>query len=112
MGNVIPEIDPIETMKLNDPKIKHDLEEMTRITERYKDHKIRSRPNFEELYCSYKHKLKLEEEYKIAKANYKKGKSLLHSEELECRKRVLRRLQYCDENDNITLKVGFKFLEE
>jgi hypothetical protein len=37
--------------------------------------------------------------------DFKKAKSLLQEEELGCRKRVLRRLQYCDENDSITVKV-------
>lgn len=41
----------------------------------------------------------------MAKIELKKAQSLLQLDELKCRKRVLRRLQYCDENDVITQKV-------
>ncbi|NXJ31113.1 MTREX helicase, partial [Dicrurus megarhynchus] len=43
-------------------------------------------------------------ELKVAKSELKKAQSLLQLDELKCRKRVLRRLQYCDENDVITQK--------
>lgn len=47
----------------------------------------------------------MEAELKVAKIELKKAQSLLQLDELKCRKRVLRRLQYCDENDVITQKV-------
>lgn len=106
MGNKIPEFDPIEDWKLNDAKIKHDLEEMVKIQKRYKDHYITRLPNYEQIYKNYERKRKLEEEYKMAKADYQKCKKLLFTEDLESRKRVLRRLGYCDEKDTITLKVS------
>lgn len=50
-------------------------------------------------------KFDAEAELKSAKAALKKAQSLLQLEELGQRKRVLRRLQYCDANDVITTKV-------
>ena len=49
--------------------------------------------------------VQLEGELKAAKAELKKAKSLLQLDELKCRKRVLRRIGYCDESDVITKKV-------
>lgn len=54
----------------------------------------------------YKRKLEMEEDLVAAKAELKKARSLLHLDELKCRKRVLKRLRYCDENELITQKVG------
>lgn len=47
-----------------------------------------------------------EADLKAAKAELKKAKSLLQLDELKCRKRVLRRLGYCDESDVISRKVS------
>ncbi|KHN75815.1 Superkiller viralicidic activity 2-like 2 [Toxocara canis] len=65
---------------------------------------FRDDPNFKQLYAKYEKKLELEAEVKAAKAELKKAQSLLQLDELKCRKRVLRRLQYCDESDVITRK--------
>lgn len=46
----------------------------------------------------------VERELKVAKDELKKAKSLLQLDELKCRKRVLRRLGYCNDQDVITLK--------
>jgi ATP-dependent RNA helicase DOB1 len=51
-------------------------------------------------------KLKLEEEYKQAKKKFEDGRKLLQREELQCRKRVLRRMGYATDDDTITDKVG------
>lgn len=61
--------------------------------------------NFDDLYKAYERKLEIEAELKSAKAELKKAQNLLQLDELKCRKRVLRRLQYCDESDVITPKV-------
>jgi len=50
-------------------------------------------------------KLKLEEEYKEAKNKSENSRKLLQMDELQCRKRVLRRLGYANEEDTITDKV-------
>lgn len=107
MNNHIPEVDPIAHMKIRGDDLKRDIHWLTKMEDRLKNHALKDRDNFQEIYASYQRKLKLEEEYKEAKAAFNKAKSLLQEDELACRKRVLRRLQYCDENDVITVKVGF-----
>lgn len=107
MGNTIPEVDPIEHMKIKDDTLRKDIDMLMKMEERYKTHAIRTHPNFQRIYDDYQHKLKLDAEYKKAKTDFKKAKSLLQEDELSCRKRVLRRLQYCDENDIITVKVNY-----
>ncbi|KAI1709969.1 rRNA-processing arch domain-containing protein [Ditylenchus destructor] len=103
-AGVLPEVDPIDHMKIQDPALKKEVDNLRSCEERFKQHPIAKRPDFKEIYKSFENKLALEEEYKQKKERFKKAKSLLQEEELGCRKRVLRRLQYCDENDIITVK--------
>ena len=51
-------------------------------------------------------KLKLEEEFKEAKNKFENSRKLLQMDELQCRKRVLRRLGYASEEDTIADKVN------
>jgi ATP-dependent RNA helicase DOB1 len=50
--------------------------------------------------------LKLADEYKAAKKKFDDGRKLLQIDELQCRKRVLRRLGFATEEDTITEKVN------
>lgn len=84
------------------------------------DHQLHTDPEMAELYKKYEKKamvkfffksigfinffLKLRNELKQAKNELKKAWSLLQMEDLKCRKRVLRRLGYCDEQDVIDTK--------
>lgn len=111
MNNVIPEFDPINDMNIKDETLKKNVEMLLKLEERYKTHAIRSNPKFQQIYDDYRQKIKLDAEYKQAKLDFKKAKNLLQEEELLCRKRVLRRLQYCDENEIITVKVNFFVLK-
>lgn len=55
-------------------------------------------------YFKFYNYVKAEQELKAAKEDLKRAKSLLQLDELKCRKRVLRRLEYCNAQDVITLK--------
>lgn len=101
---IIPELDPIGDMKISDPQVKRELELLCQSEQRYRDHPIRKRSNFDELYQTYLRKLKLQEEYKLAKKQFEDAQKLLQKEELQCRKRVLRRMGFATEEDTITDK--------
>lgn len=55
-------------------------------------------------YPKYEKKLETEGELKSAKQKLLDAKSVLQLDELKCRKRVLRRLNYCSNTDVIELK--------
>lgn len=103
-NGVMPPLDPLNDMKIKDTALEQNIAKLEALEKRRDEHPLRRAPNFTELYERYEKKLELEAEWKAAKAELKKAKSLLQLEELKCRKRVLRRLQYCDESDVITQK--------
>uniref|UniRef100_A0A915MHF3 Uncharacterized protein n=1 Tax=Meloidogyne javanica TaxID=6303 RepID=A0A915MHF3_MELJA len=103
-SNLIPELDPIEHMGISDPQVKKEIELLFTHEQRYKDHPLKGRPDFDQIYSAYMRKLKLEEEYKEAKNKSENSRKLLQMDELQCRKRVLRRLGYANEEDTITDK--------
>ncbi|KHN72795.1 Superkiller viralicidic activity 2-like 2 [Toxocara canis] len=100
----LPSLDPLNDMKITDSSLEPHVNKLEALEKRKKSHPIRDDPNFKQLYAKYEKKLELEAEVKAAKAELKKAQSLLQLDELKCRKRVLRRLQYCDESDVITRK--------
>lgn len=55
-------------------------------------------------YSKYVKKLEVGAELKTAKQKLENAKSVLQLSELKCRKRVLRRLNYCTNSDVIELK--------
>uniref|UniRef100_A0A183DGC7 rRNA_proc-arch domain-containing protein n=1 Tax=Gongylonema pulchrum TaxID=637853 RepID=A0A183DGC7_9BILA len=105
-NNIIPLLDPLNDMKIKDPTLYENITKLEALERRYTAHPLRASSNFNDIYKKYEQKLELEAELKAAKAELKKAQSLLQLEELKCRLRVLRRLQYCDEKDVILPKVG------
>uniref|UniRef100_A0A158R3R5 ATP-dependent RNA helicase DOB1 n=1 Tax=Syphacia muris TaxID=451379 RepID=A0A158R3R5_9BILA len=111
-NGVLPSLDPLNDMKIKDKNLEENIKKLELLETRKKEHPLNystyalfsELPDFPKLYQQYKKKLELEAELKQAKEELKKAKSLLQLDELACRKRVLRRLQYCDENDVITPK--------
>lgn len=55
-------------------------------------------------YPKYVKKVEIEAQMKSAKQKLMDAKSVLQLDELKCRKRVLRRLNYCSNTDVIELK--------
>uniref|UniRef100_A0A9J2P7F8 Superkiller viralicidic activity 2-like 2 n=1 Tax=Ascaris lumbricoides TaxID=6252 RepID=A0A9J2P7F8_ASCLU len=100
----LPSLDPLNDMKIKDSTLEANIAKLEALEKRNSSHPIRKDANFKQLYGKYEEKLELEAELKVAKAELKKAQSLLQLDELKCRKRVLRRLQYCDESDVITHK--------
>lgn len=104
MSGVVPEVDPIAHLKLKDPALKKDIDYLGKMQERYERHALRRLPDFHELYSTYQRKLAVREEYEACRKEFKQCKGLLQMDELGCRKRILRRLEYCDQSDTITHK--------
>lgn len=103
-------MDPIADMKCisdEDRKtLKRDIALVEEIRRRLTTHSVLSRKDFRELYEAYERKVQLEADYKAAREAFRAAQKVLQLDELACRMRVLRRLGFCDERGNITLKVG------
>ncbi|VDO53273.1 unnamed protein product [Onchocerca flexuosa] len=103
-NGIMPLLDPLNDMKIRDAVLQENIIKLQALEKRKDSHPLRENSKFDEIYKQYEKKLELEAELKVAKTELKKAQSLLQLDELKCRKRVLRRLQYCDENDVITQK--------
>ena len=109
LGGVIPEVDPILHLKIEDPALKKDIEYLDKMRERYQGHALRKLPNFHSLYYTYQKKMAVKEEFQMCKKEFKQCKGLLQMDELGCRKRILRRLEYCDQSDTSLTRWGGEF---
>lgn len=102
--NHLPELDPIENMKISDETLIKNIKQLDDFTKRYNEHPVRNRSDFQEIYNDFKRRISIQKEYQEAKKNYSNAQKLVRSEELRNRKRVLRRLQYATDEDTITDK--------
>lgn len=128
-GGTIPLLDPVEDMQIKDTALKEVVKKIETYEDRLVKNPLRKDPQLNKLCDLYEQKLAVnrfdffhfgfelksakkifffhfqtEQELKMAKEELKKAKSLLQLDELKCRKRVLRRLEYCNSQDVITLK--------
>ena len=103
----MPELDPIENMKISDETLIKNIKQLDDFTKRYNEHPVRNRSDFQEIYNDFKRRISIQKEYQEAKKNYSNAQKLVRSEELRNRKRVLRRLQYATDEDTITDKASF-----
>ena len=67
-------------------------------------HPLHNHEKLKEYYELYEKKANIGSEIKAVKVELKKKRSLLQMDELKCRKRVLRRMGYCNASDVIELK--------
>ncbi|XP_022194420.1 exosome RNA helicase MTR4 [Nilaparvata lugens] len=100
----VPLLNPIDDMKITDPGFKEICDQIAQYEERLFKHPLHGSPDLQDLYSKYSEKIKVEKELKSAKLDLKSSMSLLHMEDLKCRKRVLRRLGYCTASDVIEMK--------
>lgn len=75
------------------------------ISDRLETHTMKRRDNFRELKAQFDMKVEAQKEFDALKAEKKALHSTLHLEELDNRKRVLRRLGYLRSDDSLELKV-------
>jgi ATP-dependent RNA helicase DOB1 len=98
------ELDPIQGMKITEKDFVEDYKRLQQSLKRYQNHEIKSDPKFKELYKKFEQKEQLKQELVELRQEFKKAQSETLLADLEARKRVLRKLKYCDEGDIITHK--------
>uniref|UniRef100_A0AC34F163 Helicase ATP-binding domain-containing protein n=1 Tax=Panagrolaimus sp. ES5 TaxID=591445 RepID=A0AC34F163_9BILA len=100
----VEELDPITTMKIMDKSFIEDFKRLQQSEQRYKSHELKNDPNFKKLYHQFEQKEHMKQELAELRQEFKKAQSETLLADLEARKRVLRRLDYCSEGDIITQK--------
>ncbi|KAL7647877.1 UNVERIFIED_CONTAM: hypothetical protein RMT77_001487 [Armadillidium vulgare] len=87
-------LDPVKNMRIKDETFLEIVDKLQKFQERLHSHKLHSHPEKEALLSQYDTKMQLLKELSNAEMDLKKAKSVLQLDELKCRKRVLRRLEF------------------
>ncbi|KAI6202635.1 DNA RNA helicase and DSH domain containing protein [Aphelenchoides fujianensis] len=100
----VPELDPVKDMGIENRDLKTSLEQWAKMESEIKNHPLRKREDFQDIYATYERKAELHKQVKAVQAEIQKIKHGQFNEELEARQRVLRRIQYVDSAGQITSK--------
>jgi ATP-dependent RNA helicase DOB1 len=100
----LPLLDPVEDMGIKDQALVDLIKKIELIEEQIVKHTLHKDPKMPDLYKAYEKKMLVKNELRLAKNQLRQAWSLLQMDDLKCRKRVLRRLGYCNEQDVIDTK--------
>lgn len=99
-----PLLNPVTDMHIKDDVFVDSVRQIETFEQRMYAHPLHNSDDLQEIYAQYLKKVELGNQLKLVKGELKHAKSLLHMDELKCRKRILRRLGYCTAADVIELK--------
>jgi ATP-dependent RNA helicase DOB1 len=97
-------LDPIENMGIEDSSFKKLLRKIELLESRLISNPLHNSPRLTELYEQYGKKAEMSRKIKEKKKSIASGMSIMQLDELKSRQRVLRRLQFIDDNDVVQLK--------
>ncbi|KAI9729848.1 MAG: ATP-dependent RNA helicase mtr4 [Cirrosporium novae-zelandiae] len=97
-------LDPIENMGITDESFKSLLRKIEVLESRLLSNPLHNSPRLPDLYNQYADKMEIANKIKEAKKKIKAAFSIMQLDELKCRKRVLRRFGFINENDVVQLK--------
>ncbi|XP_034239631.1 exosome RNA helicase MTR4 [Thrips palmi] len=99
-----PLLNPVTDMHIKDDVFLDSVRQIETYEQRLYAHPLHKSEDLQHIYALYLKKVEIGNQLKLAKGELKHAKSLLHMDELKCRKRILRRLGYCTDGDVIELK--------
>lgn len=99
-----PILDPLKNMNIEDTRFTFLVDKIAALKKRLEVHVANKTPDFEKVLETFEKKEELRESLENVANEIDKSMSLLQMEELRCRKRVLRRLEFSTESDVIELK--------
>ncbi|OCT51703.1 ATP-dependent RNA helicase mtr4 [Cladophialophora carrionii] len=97
-------LDPIENMKITDNSFRELLRKIEIMESRLVANPLHHSPRLEGLYNQYADKMVLTTKIRNLKKQIQDAHAITQLEELKCRKRVLRRLQFINEDEVVQLK--------
>lgn len=104
LADGIPLMDPVESMKIDDPDFKILLRKIDVLESKLISNPLYNSVRLNELYEKYDNKVKIEGEIKELKERILEAQAVIQLDDLRHRKRVLRRLGFTTANDIIELK--------
>ena len=100
----VPVLDPIDDLKITDESFTRLLKKIQVLESRLISNPLHNSPRLESLYNQYAEKVIKTDRIKALKKQIQQALSILQLDELKCRKRVLRRLQFINEDEVVQLK--------
>jgi len=97
-------LDPVDNMNITDDSFKKLLRKIEVLESRLLSNPLHNSPRLEGLYNQYAEKMIISDKIKALKKQIQQALSILQLDELKCRKRVLRRLQFINEDEVVQLK--------
>lgn len=97
-------LDPIENMGITDVSFKKLLRKIEVLESRLLANPLHNSPRLPELYNQYSDKVAISEKIKAIKKKITEALSIMQLDELKCRKRVLRRFGFINEQEVVELK--------
>jgi ATP-dependent RNA helicase DOB1 len=97
-------LDPIENMKITDNSFRELLRKIEIMESRLVANPLHLSPRLEGLYNQYAEKMQLTTKIRNLKKQIQDAHAITQLDELKCRKRVLRRLQFINEDEVVQLK--------
>lgn len=99
-----PLLNPVQDMHIKDKDFIDTLSMLEKFEKRLFAHPLHNSQELADIYVKFMEKQEIEKDLKNAKQALRQAKSLLQMEDLKHRKRVLRRLGYCNSADVIEFK--------
>ena len=97
-------LDPIENMGITDVSFKKLLRKIEVLESRLLANPLHNSPRLPELYNQYNDKVSIAEKIRLIKKKITEALSIMQLDELKCRKRVLRRFGFINEQEVVQLK--------
>ncbi|RMD40390.1 hypothetical protein DV735_g4765, partial [Chaetothyriales sp. CBS 134920] len=100
----IPRLDPVDEMNIKDHSFKQLVGKIEVLESRLVANPLHNSPRLEGLWQEYAEKVALIDKIRELKKKIQEAHAIMQMEELKCRKRVLRRLQFINEEEVVQLK--------
>lgn len=100
----LPHLDPVEDLGIRDETFKRLVEKICKLEAALMAHSLHRALEMPLLYGQYQAKRELTDRIGVLQRQIKDARSIMQMDELRCRKRVLRRLGYANDQDVIELK--------
>lgn len=97
-------LDPVENMNITDDSFKKLLRKIEVLESRLLSNPLHNSPRLAGLYNQYAEKIIVSDKIKALKKQIQEALSIMQLDELKCRKRVLRRFQFINEEEVVQLK--------
>ncbi|KAK5946466.1 ATP-dependent RNA helicase mtr4 [Knufia obscura] len=97
-------LDPVENMEINDRSFKELLRKIEAMESRLVSNPLHNSPRLEGLYNQYAEKVTVTENIRAVKKKIQDAQAIMQLDELKCRKRVLRRLQFINDEEVVQMK--------